>query len=181
MDLLTHLFLPVTIAYVLRPDLFPSPWYLFVTAFAVFPDVDKLLGMQGALHSVITLGLLGGGLVLLERWYRGEMTYGTLFTVLLFSHLVLDFLDGGPVSVLYPFLDLGVGLRYPAELVLGEQLTQTGIQNPAPTVTVGTPSRSRTSYALLNGYGVLSGLVFLVVYFSDAVPGVRSVRESDSQ
>lgn len=50
MDILAHLFLPITVAYTVRPDLFPSPWYFDLTIFAVLPDFDKLLGIPGLLH-----------------------------------------------------------------------------------------------------------------------------------
>lgn len=111
MDGLTHLFIPITVAYVLRPDLFPSAGYLGLAVFGVLPDVDKVLGMQGALHAVLPLAVLGALLLVMERRLRGEMTYATLVTLLLASHLILD---GGPVLLLYPFVDAGFGLYVPA-------------------------------------------------------------------
>lgn len=164
MDLLTHLFLPVGIAYALRPDLFPSPRYLVIGVAGVVPDADKLVGLQGVLHSAVTLGVISLVLVLLEERVRGKRTYALLTAALLFSHLLLDILDGGPAPLLYPFLEAGVGLQYPAELVIGESVTSSGIRNPLPDVNVHSPSRSRTTYPILSGYGVLSMLVFVILY-----------------
>lgn len=70
MALLTYLFLPITVAYVLRADLFEEPWYLGVAFFAVFSDFDKLFHAPGLFHSLLTLGPIAIGLLLIERWYR---------------------------------------------------------------------------------------------------------------
>lgn len=164
MDLLTHLFLPITVAYVLRPELFPSPWYLGFAIFAVLPDADKLLGVQGMLHSLLVLGVIGVVLLGAERLVREDHTYALLAVGLLFSHLLLDLLDGGPVPFLYPIVDAGVGLHYPAQLVLQDTVA---IRNPLPEVRVGTPNRSRQTYPIVTGYGVLSGLTFLTVYLGE--------------
>ncbi|MFC7133617.1 MULTISPECIES: metal-dependent hydrolase [Salinibaculum] len=174
MDLLTHLFLPVTVAYVLRPDLFRSPWYLTAGVVAIFPDVDKLLGVQGALHSVVTLGVIAFVFVALERHFRNEMVYAGLLSALLFSHLLLDFLDGGPVTVFYPFIETGVGLQYPTQLALDETLGVPSITQPVPELRVGTPSRSRSTYPLVTGYGVLSALTFGVIYLTQTLRSHRS-------
>jgi membrane-bound metal-dependent hydrolase YbcI (DUF457 family) len=164
MDLLTHLFLPLTVAYVLRPDLFDSPWHLALAGFAVAPDLDKLLGLQGAFHSAITLGVAAAALVALERRRRDDATYAVLIAALLYSHLLLDVLDGGPVTLLYPLVDVGIGLRYPAQLVVGDTVSATGIRNPLPSVHAAEPTRGHATYSLVNGYGVLSALTFVVVY-----------------
>ncbi|MFC6765381.1 metal-dependent hydrolase [Natrinema soli] len=181
MDLLTHLFLPITVAYVVRPALFPSPSYLLLAGFAVLPDIDKLLGLQGALHSIITLGLLGGIVFVAERWHRDDSTYAIVIITLLFSHLLLDFLNGGPVTFLYPLSNVGFGLTYPTELVLGDTVGTTGVRNPAPAVATDAPNRSRAAYPLVNGYGVLSGLTFLIIYARGSLSERLSVRGPDRE
>lgn len=85
------------------------------------------VGQQGALHSLLTVGLLSLVLLLLERWYRGETTCAKLIAALLCSHLLLNFLDGGPVLVLYPLLDTGFGLHYPTGLVIEAGDTPTAV------------------------------------------------------
>jgi len=180
MDLLTHLFLPITVAYVLRPDLFPSPQYFGLAAFAVLPDVDKLLGVQGALHAPITLAALGVVLLALERWLRRDTTFAALAVALLFSHLLLDFIDGGPVLVLYPLIDTGIGLHFPMELVLGDSLTSIRIQHPLPTLKRFQPTRGAATYKPVNGYGLLSALTFFVIYVGGSFRDSASVFDAPS-
>lgn len=95
-DLLTHLFLPLTVAYVLRPDLFESPAYLGLTGFAILSDFDKFLGIPGLLHSLVTLVPVAAVILGLERWWRTELEYTPVPVAFLCSHLVLDFLDRVP-------------------------------------------------------------------------------------
>lgn len=164
MDVLTHLFLPIAIAYAVRPDLFPSPWYFTLAGFAVLPDFDKFLGIPGLLHSVFAVGAIGFGVALLERRITGTMTYATVATVFLVSHLLLDFLDGGPVTFLYPIIETGVGLTYPTEIVFSDTVQDVAVRNPLPRVRTNPTNSSREAYSLVNGCGVLSILVFVTVY-----------------
>ncbi|MFB6095430.1 MAG: metal-dependent hydrolase, partial [Halodesulfurarchaeum sp.] len=124
MDFLSHLFLPLLVAYVLRPEWFDSPWALAVGVFGLLPDFDKFLRMPGLGHSLVTLVPIWVGVLVLERRLRGELRWSLLIGALSGSHLVLDFVDGGPVPLLYPFIKEGVGLKYPAITVFG---TATGV------------------------------------------------------
>ncbi|WP_431357892.1 metal-dependent hydrolase [Halobaculum rarum] len=171
MDVLTHLFLPITVAYVVRPDLFPSPWYFALAVFAVLPDFDKLLGIPGLLHSVFTVGTIGLGVGLLERRFSGTTIYATVATVFLSSHLLLDLLDGGPVTFLYPIIETGVGLKNPTQIVFGDTVQDVAVHNPLQRVHTGATNSSREAYSLVNGYGILSALVFVTVYL-----GIESRR-----
>lgn len=163
MDALTHLFLPITVAYVLRPDLFESPLAFPLAGFALLPDVDKLFGLQGVLHSPLTLAPIAALLLLAESLSHERIEYSALAAVLLYSHLLLDFVDGGPVLVLYPLFDVGIGLRYPAQLVIGSATT-VAVTNPLPQLTANAATRGPATYPLVDGYGVLSFLTFLVIY-----------------
>lgn len=171
MDLLTHLFLPIAVIYVLRPDLFPSPWYFLLAGFAVLPDFDKLLGMPGTLHSLFLLAPIAGVCLLLERRVRDDHVYATLVTLLLVSHLVLDVIDGGPVPFLFPLVETGIGLTYPTTIVFGEGVFDISIQEPLPDVQTDVPDSSRQGYPLVNGYGILSGLVLVVFYVANEYGG----------
>ena len=164
MDVLTHLFLPIAVAYAVRPDLFPSPWYFALAVFAVLPDFDKLLGTPGLLHSIFAVGAIGFGGALLERRFSGTKTYTTVATLFMASHLLLDFLDGGPVTFLYPLIETGVGLEYPTQIVFGDTVQDVAVRNPLPRVHAGATNSSREAYSLVNGYGILSALVFVTVY-----------------
>lgn len=164
MDALTHLFLPITVAYAVRPDLFTDKRTLALAVFAVLPDADKVFHMSGAFHSILTLGMFGGGLLVVEQRLRGRRTYASLAVLLMFSHLLLDLIDGGPVTLLYPLVDLGVGLTYESTVSFGDAIHQVTLSDLVPSIRTGNPNVDRRSYPFLKGYGVLSALVFLTVY-----------------
>lgn len=165
MDGLTHLLVPLAVAYAVRPELFESPWHLSIGVFGVVPDFDKFLGMQGVMHSPIVLGVIGLALLGVSRRLRGERTYALLATVLLFSHLVLDFIDGGPVLLFYPFVETGFGLLYSSEIVFGEAVWEVAVRDLWPSLRVGgMPDQGPATYGLVNGTGVLSLLAFLAIY-----------------
>ncbi|HET7323898.1 MAG TPA: hypothetical protein VFJ06_06170 [Halococcus sp.] len=52
MDALTHLFLPLTVAYILFPDRFADPRAFALGVFGLLPDADKYFGIQGVFHSL---------------------------------------------------------------------------------------------------------------------------------
>ena len=164
MDVLTHLFLPIAVAFAIQPDLFPSPRYFALAVFAILPDFDKLLGIPGLLHSVFVVGVIGLVAFILERRFAGTRSYAAVTTIFLASHLLLDFLDGGPVTFLYPLVETGVGLEYPSQIVFGDAVQNVTVRNPLPRVQVDATNSNRTAYSLVNGYGILSALVFVTVY-----------------
>ena len=165
MDFLTHLCLPVTVAYVLRPDLFESPATFLLAGFALLSDADKFLGMAGLLHSLVTLVPILAALLLLERVVRGETRYAWLAVTLSLSHLLLDLLDGGPVPLLAPFVWEGVGLQYPVRTLFGQgPLGLLWFEGPLVTLRVIAPEQGFNTYGFINGTGVMSALTFLVVY-----------------
>lgn len=171
MDVLTHLFLPVAVAYAIRPDLFPSLRYFALAIFAILPDFDKLLGIPGLLHSVFAVSVIGSVAFVLERRFAGTRSYAAVATIFLASHLLLDFLDGGPVTFLYPLIETGVGLEYPSQIVFGDAVQDVAVHNPLPRVQADATNSTREAYSLVNGYGILSALVFVTVYF-----GIQSRR-----
>lgn len=164
MDALTHLFLPLTVAYVLRPDRFADPRAFALGLFGLLPDVDKLLGIQGAFHSLALIVLGGAFLLAVEYHVRGTLSHAPIAAALLGSHLLLDFLDGGPVFLLLPTLGAGFGLTFPSTISLGASLTSVGISHPLPNLQISnTVHRGARTYSLITGYGVLSLLVFVTV------------------
>jgi len=54
----------------------------------------------------------------------------------LVSHLLLDFLDGGPVKFLYPLVETGAGMKYPTEIVFGGIVQNDAVRNPLPGIRV---------------------------------------------
>lgn len=164
MDLLTHLFLPITVIYVLRPDLFTSPWYLSLSVFAIIPDIDKLFQMQGILHSGLAVSVICVVSIIIEKSVRGKAKHAWVITLLLFSHLVLDILDGGPVPLFFPISSIGIGISYPVELIIGDTIWKTSVEQVVPSINATIPDRSRRSYRIINGYGMLSALTFILIY-----------------
>ena len=58
MGALTHLFLPLTVVYVILSDRFSDPRLFALEIFGLLPDADKLLGIQGTFHSVLLISIV---------------------------------------------------------------------------------------------------------------------------
>lgn len=164
MDLLTHLFLPITIAYVLKPSLFNPPWHLALAIFGLVPDFDKFLGVPGLLHSLVTLVPLGIALLGIEYGFKRRLEYSVIATLLLWSHLLLDLIDGGPVPVFAPFVDTGIGLTYPMQVTFGSGLLGIVIHGPPIALRIAAPRPGFNTYGLVNGFGVVSVLMFVLFF-----------------
>lgn len=164
MNALTHVFLPLVVAYAVRPDLFAEPRRLAIGAFGLLPDADKLLGMQGLLHGLVALIPIVALLFVLEWRLRGRLTYATLSALIVGSHLLLDFLAGGPVPLLFPLVDSGIGLTYPMTVSFGEGPLWVAFEGPLVGLTTGSPQPGYGTFGFIDGFGVASTLAFLVVY-----------------
>jgi len=165
MDFLTHLFLPLTVAYVLRQELFNPPWHLGLAVFGLLPDFDKFLGQPGLLHSLVTLVPIAIVLLAVESQHRDSIQYSSLAAAFMGSHLALDVLDGGPAPLLYPFVKAGIGFQYPMEIAFGEGLLGVTLRNAPLAVRVIEPQPGFNTYGFLRGYGIAWVLVFAVIYF----------------
>lgn len=171
MDALTHLFFPLLIAYAISADLLPSPRYLLLGAFGAVPDFDKLLGVPGLGHSLVTVVPICAGLLALDRvWDRRP--YATLAAAIVASHLLLDFLDGSGVYLLYPLTDAGVGLAYPVSVTFGEGPLGVALEGwpvvldakVAPTGYAESTTVDANSFGFVSGYGVAIALGFWCSY-----------------
>lgn len=100
--------------------------------FAVLPDFDKLLAIPRLLHSVFAVGVIGSAAFVLERRLASTRSYANVVIIFLASHLLLDFLDGGPGMFLYPLIETGVGLEYPSQIVFGDAVQNVAVRNPLP-------------------------------------------------
>jgi len=105
MDVLTHVFLPLTLIYVVRRNfnekLFP------LALLAVLPDFDVFTGIhRGLFHSLVFLAPLSALIIGVEYAVSKRLRYSPIALFFLYSHLALDFLSGG-VPFLYPFVELG--------------------------------------------------------------------------
>ena len=167
MDVLTHIFLPLTLIYILKQEAFRKPFPFifipFLLAFlGVFPDLDKLIGVQGLFHSLIFLSLMVIAILLLEKALNSKGTYAGIAAVFVFSHLFLDILDGGPVPFLYPFSRVGIGLEFPMKIAF--QSFSFSLQNSPVVLTIGEPRTGFNKFGLINGFGVASIFLFAIVY-----------------
>ncbi len=159
MDLLTHIFLPLTAAYILKREAFPSHYYLLLGLFAVAPDLDKFAGIP-YLHSLIGVGAIAVVLLASERIFRGSNLYSGIAGLFLFSHLFLDVLEGNTVPLLYPFVSTGVGLTFPLKVVFH---SPTFSLADAPAKLIYDVPHMGGAYSLLSGYGVASMILFTVI------------------
>lgn len=182
MDALTHVFLPLLVVYVLRPGLFSEPHYLAIGLFGLLADLDKLIGIPGLLHSLVTLVPICIGMLLFERTFRGRYHYSVIASVFTLSHLPLDIIEGVTVPLFYPVISTGIGLVYPMVLLVGPEA------GPLWFAFDGLPislefGGLRTGHAVsdevdsnefgfVNGYGVATMLTFIVVFVSQKYLGV---------
>lgn len=166
-DFLTHLFLPLTAAYVLRRELFASPWALSLAVFGVLPDFDKFLLRAGLFHSLVTLVPFCLAVLAIESYWRGDLEYAPVIAALVLSHLVLDFVDGGPVPLLYPLIETGIGLRYPVQIVFGQGPLGVTLEGSLVAPRMHPPNQSNHTYGFIQGYGVANALLFCTIYFGD--------------
>lgn len=164
MDALTHVFLPLTVAYAVRPQLFDRPTYLGLGVLGLLSDGDKFIGHPGLLHSLATLVPICAGLVAVEYFWRGKVRYSVIAAAFVLSHLVLDVVDGGPVPLLYPLSTAGIGLTYPIQVAFGEGLLGIAFHGSPVALRTTAPQPGFNTYGFLNGFGVASTLTFLAVY-----------------
>jgi hypothetical protein len=167
MDFLSHLFLPLTAAYIVRRELFVSPWLLGLAGFGLLADFDKFLQMPGLLHSLVTLAPLCVVILATERWLRGEFELSPAIVALIGSHLLLDLLDGGPVPLLFPLVDTGIGIQYPVQTVFGDSLLGLRFEGPLVDLRASTPQPTNNTYGFIRGEGVASMMLFGIVYLND--------------
>jgi hypothetical protein len=165
MDFLTHLCLPFTAAYVLRREQLSSVRTLPLAGFGLFSDFDKFLGMPGLLHSLVTIVPIAVAILGLERVVTGELKWSPIVVALVGSHLVLDFVDGGPVPLLFPLVKSGVGLQYPIQTVFGAGPIGLTFEGSLVALRTTAPRPGHNTYGFIKGAGVASALLFATVYF----------------
>lgn len=162
MDLLTHIFLPLAALYVLKRETFNPPYHFLLVLFGILPDFDKLIGMPGLLHSLVTLVPLILVVLFLEKLVKGTSMYTGIAAFFIGSHLVLDILDGGPVPFFYPFIKTGIGLEFPLEIAF-HSFSFSFLNAPTQLV-YAVPRSGFNTYEILNGFGVASLILFAMVY-----------------
>lgn len=165
-DFLTHIFLPLSAAYVIKPEIFDSPLYIGLGLFGLLSDFDKFLGYPGLLHSLITLIPVCLGILWIEHWRKGEILHSPILVFLILSHLVLDLLEGGPVTLFYPIIDAGIGLEYPIRTVFGEGPLGVSFHGPPIKIRIESPKPGHNVYGFMKGVGLANMLLFAIIYTS---------------
>lgn len=160
MDALTHIFLPLTVLYVLVGERLPLPLLAGLGGAGLLADLDKYLGSPGLLHSLVTLVPVVAVLVTVEWRVRGEVFLSAVVGAVLLSHLLLDIVDGGPVPLLFPIVETGVGLTYPVRTVFGSGLLGISFEGPLVALRTVAPRGGFNTYGFINGFGVASALLF---------------------
>lgn len=187
MDFPTYLFLPLPVVYDVRPDLFESPAMRSVAAFGLFPDLDTFLGVPGLLHSLLLLIPFAIIVLVVEQWGCGRVKVSPIIVAFVGSHLLLlDFVDGGPVTLLFPVVETGVGVQYPAQTVFGRGLLGVSLEGALVTVRMAStrlgfanPEVATNTYGFLTGTGVASLLTFVSVMFGRSRWGDRAIGRRD--
>jgi len=108
---LNHAFIPVVILMLFATKLNIKPKYiLFLSIFAVLPDIDMLIVHRATFHNIFTLLIPLLGYVIINRQIFGIISFFIL------SHLILDIYSGGihlfyPISnkVLYAWTEIRYG------------------------------------------------------------------------
>lgn len=163
MDVLTHLFLPITVAFAVYREWFDSPAWFGLAGFGLLADFDKFLGAPGLLHSLV--GVVPASVVLFAAGrYFDRPTAARLAIAFLWSHLLLDVIDGGPVPLLFPLFETGIGLQYPAKVVFGAEPLGVAVRGPLLALRTTAPRAGFNAYGFLNGFGIASALTFAAIY-----------------
>ena len=161
MDILTHIFIPLTIIYFFKKEL--NPYYTFTLALlTLLPDLDKVIGLPGILHSIITLTIIISPLLIIEKITRKSWAYTSIIAFFIFSHLLLDLLDTSPIFPLYPLIDTGLIIEFPMKV---------SFNNPG-FLFIGPPIKIlytkletgfNTYTGVISGFGIASMLLFITL------------------
>jgi membrane-bound metal-dependent hydrolase YbcI (DUF457 family) len=160
MNILTHIFLPLTLVYVLRSDFKAKHFPLAL--FAILPDFDVLTGIhRGLFHSIISLAPLSAVMLATEYAFKRRLKYSLIAILFLYSHIILDFLAGG-VPLLYPIVNQGIGIEFPFIIRFGESIS---IVDVTPRLVYNYPQPVQYIDASFSGFGVASTALFLIIYW----------------
>jgi hypothetical protein len=139
--------------------------YVALIPFTLFPDLDKFIGIP-LLHSLIVefgIFLVFCGIECFIRKCLNmdvKCKYSMIAMIYILSHLIFDIFDGGPVYLLYPFVDVGVGLEFPMKLVVGNGIE---FKDAIPKVVYVTSYRAGVYGGVVSGFGFIAMLTFLLM------------------
>ncbi len=160
MDILTHIFLPLTIVYILKKDF--KVKYFPLVLFTIIPDFDVLIGIhRGLFHSIIFLIPLSLLILAIEYIFKRRLKYSLIAIFFLYSHLILDFIAGG-VPFLYPIINQGVGIEFPFIISFRESISIVDIM---PRFIYYYPQSVYGEINAFSSFGVASVMLFLLIYW----------------
>ncbi len=163
MDILTHIFMPLTIVYVLKRELFNRYYTYTLAFFALLPDFDKFIGFPGVLHSFITPMIFIFFIFIIEKSSRGSWIYTSILAFFIFSHLILDILDASPIFPFYPLSSTGLIVEFPLKVSFNN-LSFSFIGPPIQIIYTELKTGFNTYEGILNGFGIASMLLFLSLF-----------------
>jgi hypothetical protein len=160
MDILTHIFLPLTLVYVLRGDFKTKHFPLALLA--TLPDFDVLTGIhRGLFHSIIFLAPTSALTLLVEYALKRRLKYSLIALLFLYSHIILDFLSGG-VPLLYPIANQGIGVEFPFIIRFGESIS---IVDATPKLVYNHPQPIHGEVDAFSSFGVANTALFPLTYW----------------
>ncbi|MDI9624531.1 MAG: metal-dependent hydrolase [Methanothermobacter sp.] len=162
MDILAHIFIPLTIIYSLKKKL--NPYYTFILAFfGLLPDLDKVIGLPGVLHSIITLTIIILPLFIIEKILKNSWAYTSIIALFIFSHLLLDLLDTSPIFPFYPFTNIGLIIEFPLRISFNSP--SFSFMGPLIQVTYTRLETGFNTYnGIISGFGIASALLFITLF-----------------
>ncbi len=160
MDILTHVFLPLTLVYVLKENFRIQHFPLALLA--VLPDFDVFTGVhRGIFHSVLFLAPLAVGMLAFEYVLKKRLKISVVAVFFLFSHIFLDFIAGG-VPFLYPLVNMGVGIDFPFILWFGGNVS---VVDVSPNIVYNVPQQVYGEVNAFSEYGVAWAIFFLIIFW----------------
>lgn len=166
MDILSHFFLPLIVTYALRLDEWFADHILFLFAFlGLIADIDVFLGIHRFfLHSplLISFIILPPLLFVKEK----KRKYLLLTAFFLYSHVVLDFFDGG-VPLLYPLTPISIGLDFSLVVEFGSSVS---FKKLGVDLIIREPEKiDHEVYSLFMAPGIVSFILYLFIIGRKAI------------
>ena len=154
MDVLSHTFLPLIFLIAIGKL---KARYIPFAFFSVFPDFDKLI-LPGIFHSIIFAAPLLSILFYAERMLFRGYELASISAFFYFSHLAFVFLDEGPLALLYPISNFGIGISFSAKIFVSNMT----VEDLVPEM-IYEELKPSESYELFSGFGFASMLLFFLI------------------
>ncbi len=169
MDLLSHLFLPLIFLVAIEKL---KARYIPFSFFSIFPDFDKLI-LTGIFHSILFTAPILSIFFYTEKKLFKSYEFASISAFFYLSHLAFDFLDGGPLALLYPISNFGIGISFSAKIFV----SNITIADIVPEI-VYEELRPSESYELFSGFGIASMLLFFLILIKRSLLGESRFKKT---